>query len=111
MTMRTDPDGIYEGAKLAVDANHRIHALNHGMAGEHGPETLVLLREVYGMPENLLSVWSNSENGKGRGAMDHHRHVNLARALAKVEKGLQRKGGKIPNAAYVVLTPHTVVHA
>ena len=97
--MRTDPEGIYKGTKIAVDDNHRLYALKNKLAGVHGPETKVLCREVYAMPEALLSVWSNSENSKGRGAMDHHRHVNLSRVLDKVERGLSVNGAKkIPKA-------------
>ena len=70
------------GGHLAADGGHRAFAVRNRLVtadfAKEGPDTMIPARPMYGMPSNLLRLWSNSTNKKSEIGMGNGRHVNLA---------------------------------
>ena len=70
------------GGYIAADGGHRANAVRNRLVtadfAKGGPDTMIPARPMYGLPSNVLRLWSNSTNKKSEIGMGNGRHTNLA---------------------------------
>ena len=70
------------GGYIAADGGHRAFAVRNGLVtadfAKDGADTKIPARTMFGLPSNVLRLWSNSTNKKSEIGMGNGRHTNLA---------------------------------